>query len=193
MNKNLSYRALLVMCVIILLSGCDPIARHKVLTTIFDGVPSLPPPEQLCEEYAEKRIAEVQSQQQKKLSGASVEKSGGSVHAPYEEKLCDDCHDKNTAEGFVVPKKQLCFKCHTNFIKGEYVHGPVAVGYCLGCHEPHSANFPKLLKSGNGTVCAVCHREKRLASVLHEKAAAQHLGCVDCHDPHYGNSPFFLK
>ena len=190
------------ICKILLLSGflmislcgCDPVARHKVLTTIFDGVPNPPPPEQVCADYAEKRMAELRDELSgKKAADLAQKKKQGSEHMPYVEKRCDDCHDKTKESGLVTAKKDLCLYCHTGFIKGTYVHGPVATGDCTACHEPHNAEFPFLLKKNAGEVCALCHLEKRTASVMHSKVAAQKLVCTDCHDPHSANAPFFLK
>jgi predicted CXXCH cytochrome family protein len=176
--------------VVLLLSGCDPVTRYKVTSTIFDGVPSYPPPEQFCQEYAEKKVEteKAAAQQQAMKKGPT-----GSSHVPYQEKQCDDCHDKAKEGGLVLPKKELCFACHANFVKGTYVHGPVATADCLACHEPHLSTFPKLLKASSVKICETCHREKRITVGLHDRVAAQQLLCVDCHDPHYGNMQFFLK
>ena len=188
---------ILVACLLLLiacsLAGCDPVSRHKVVTTIFDGYPSLPPPQQYCAEYAEKRAAEVKEE----LSGEKADKAAAgasqSQHLPYREKSCNDCHDKSKQNGLVAPRNELCFVCHADFIKGSYVHGPVAIGDCLACHQPHSSGFAALLKTEKSAICFKCHREKRVTSGMHEKVAAQHMVCVDCHDPHFGNVPFFLK
>lgn len=181
-------------CLLVLLCGCDPIARHKVLTTVFDGVPSLPPPEQVCAEYAEKRVVAVRDELTGKKATAEAKPAGDkSRHPPYEEKRCDNCHDKTTQSGFVTPLKELCFVCHAGFIKGSYVHGPVAAGDCLFCHEPHTSRNPSLLKKDVSDICAVCHREKRMAASLHAKVAERKIGCAECHNPHYGNVQYFLK
>ncbi len=172
------------------LSGCEPITRHKVISTIFDGVPTLPPPEQICTDYSEKMVAAFREELYQKSEPASVK---GSQHPPYVEKKCDDCHDKTKENGLVGPKNEFCFICHKDFVKGTYVHGPVAVGDCLTCHEPHNSNFPSLLKSGRATICDVCHKEKRLANGMHGKVRDKGMGCLDCHDPHATNAPFFLK
>ena len=188
---------ILIACVLVMnacvMSGCDPVSRHKVMSTIFDGYPSLPPAEQYCADYAEKRAAEVRDE----LSGKKQDKvaagTASSQHLPYLEKSCNDCHDKTKQNGLVASRTELCFVCHSDFIKGSYVHGPVAIGDCLACHLPHSSGFPSLLKAEKGTICLKCHRESRLASGMHDKVAAQQMVCVDCHDPHFGNAPFFLK
>lgn len=184
--------ALLLMVLAGMLSGCDPLTRHKTLSVIFDGVPSLPPPEQLCAEYAEKRVM---AAREEFAGNKTKEKTSAeaSSHEPYTEKLCNDCHDKSKQDGLVRPKNEVCFVCHSDFVKGPRVHGPVAVGDCLACHEPHEAAFPSLLKAGKNQICSKCHREKRLASDMHDKLGAKGLLCTDCHDPHYGKAEFFLK
>ncbi|HEY3306988.1 MAG TPA: cytochrome c3 family protein [Desulfuromonadaceae bacterium] len=187
-------KKMLVACLLaLLLPGCDTVGRHKLLSTIFDGVPSLPPPEQLCQEYADKQVAEVKDQLSGKKTVTAVTEAAKSQHAPYQDKKCNDCHDKRKQNGLVVPSTELCLVCHTGFIKGPYVHGPVAVGDCLVCHLPHNSNFPALLKTEKNAICSTCHREKRIATAMHDKLNAQRIGCTDCHDPHFGNAAFFLK
>jgi len=183
---------LLLMVLACMLCSCDPLTRYKTLSVVFDGVPSLPPPEQLCSEYAEKRVVAVRGE----LAGNKAKETTSgetSNHAPYNEKLCNNCHDKSKQDGLVRPKNEVCFVCHSDFVKGPRVHGPVAVGGCLACHEPHEAPFPSLLKTGKSQICSKCHREKRLASDMHDKVNAKGLLCIDCHDPHYGKTEFFLK
>ena len=187
--------ALLLPALCLLLSGCDPVTRHKALSTIFDGVPTLPPAENLCKDYYTQRVAA-------ERSGATVTGEGGnvttviaSVHLPYEEKRCSDCHteDKDKNDGLVRQKRELCFVCHKDFIKGSFVHGPVAVGECQACHLPHNSTFTGLLKTEKGKLCESCHREKRLTTGMHERFVARQMVCIDCHDPHFGEVRYFLK
>lgn len=185
--------ALLLTFLCLLLSGCDPVARHKALSTIFDGVPSLPPAENLCKDYYTQRVAA-------ELSGAKLKEGGGdavisSVHLPYEEKRCNDCHaeDKDKTDGLIRPKRELCFVCHKDFIKGAFVHGPVAVGECQACHVPHNSTYPDLLKTDKSKLCDSCHREKRLAAGMHELFVSKKMVCDDCHNPHFGVVRYFLK
>jgi predicted CXXCH cytochrome family protein len=172
-----------------LLVACDPIARHKVLTTVFDGVPSLPPAEQFCDEYAEKKIAALNSPQ----VVAKVEEKKMVQHQPYADKNCDSCHDKNSASGLIAERAKLCFVCHTDFIKGSQVHGPVAVGECLACHVPHDGPYQSLLKVSAETLCVTCHKEDRLTAGMHKNAGDHTMRCIDCHNPHFGNQRYFLK
>jgi predicted CXXCH cytochrome family protein len=178
------WKYIIVCSACLALWGCNPVTRHKVLTTIFEGVPSLPPAEQLCAEYADKKVQDLRDE----LAGKKVDPKGSalksaSVHRPYDEKKCDDCHDKSKEDGLVRPKKQLCAMCHPKYIQGLWVHGPTAVGDCLACHLPHNSSYVKLLKHDVATICSACHREDRLAEQMHDRG----------HDPHSGNSSFFLK
>lgn len=175
------------------LTGCDPVTRHKALTTLFDGVPSLPPPEQICQVYAEQRVAEVRNELTQKKKDATEGRVALSQHPPYVEKKCNSCHDKNSKDGLVAPRNQLCFVCHKEFVKDKYVHGPIAVADCLACHLPHTSANPSLLKKETSAMCGTCHKEPRNAQTMHDKLAAQNMVCTDCHNPHFGPVPYFLK
>ncbi len=187
--------ALFAVGLLSLACGCDQTTRYKVLSTIFDGVPNPPPPEQVCEDYAQERMASLREELISGQQAGSKDTAGqGSEHPPYQEKKCNDCHDRKTESGFVTAtKRDLCFHCHVDFIQGSFVHGPVAVRDCLACHDPHSSRYPSLLKVEKSELCATCHREKRLAADLHDKAIGHKMQCTDCHDPHDGNARYFLK
>lgn len=190
MPYSLRHLAVLSICV---LCSCSPVTTHQVLSTVFDGVPTMPPAEQICTEYAAELIAKERDGKAGKGEGAAAAQKA-STHRPYQEKRCDDCHDKTTESGFVVKsKEELCFHCHSDFIKGSFVHGPVAVGDCLACHDPHTSTLPSLLKVAAANICAVCHREPRQAASLHDTTVSHNMVCVNCHSPHYGNVRFFLK
>ncbi|KAB0664482.1 cytochrome C [Oryzomonas japonica] len=179
------------MCCAGMLTGCDPLARHKVVSTIFDGVPSMPEPQQFCQEYHEVKLAEEReaaAAQQRKNSATS-----DSRHEPYDQKRCNDCHDKTKEGGLIRPPNELCFMCHPDLTKGAFTHGPAAVGDCLACHVPHSSAYGPLLKVKAEDVCVTCHREKRQAKSMHDNVAAKGMICINCHNPHSGNAPYFLK
>jgi predicted CXXCH cytochrome family protein len=180
-----------IICALSLLNGCDPLTVHKVTSTIFDGVPSMPPAEQYCQDYHERKLVEDMEAAKKKQTAAKS--AAGSSHPPYDEKRCSDCHDQTKDLGLIKPKDELCFVCHPDIINKYFVHGPAAVGGCLECHEPHSTAFPALLKVDKKEVCALCHKEQRLARGMHDKVAAQGLLCTDCHDPHAGAAKYFLR
>jgi predicted CXXCH cytochrome family protein len=175
------------------LTGCDPLTRHKVLTTIFDGVPSLPPPEDYCRDAAVKKGQDLQANGQPDAAPRPAENS---IHEPYAEKRCNECHEAEktlVSGGLVKPKNELCFICHPDILKLSFAHGPAAVGDCLACHLPHEASYPFLLARERSTLCDKCHQEKRLAAAMHDRFKTMGMVCVDCHDPHSGNSKYFLK
>ena len=184
-------KAVLIVAVICLLSGCDPLTRYKISTTVFDGAPSLPPAAEYCRDYHEKAMAEEREAEVKKKANDQLQTA--SAHPPYVEKRCDGCHDKTTDSGFVAPRAELCSVCHKNFLKGELGHGPAVVGACLSCHVPHDSKFPRLLKKPVNELCAGCHLEGRLSKSLHDKVFSKGIVCTDCHDPHSGNTKYFLK
>lgn len=180
-----------IACSVSMICGCDPVTNHKITTIFFEGVPSMPPAEQYCRDYHEKKVAE-ELEAAKKKQTAEPEQIG-SIHLPYGEKRCDDCHNKATESGLIRPRNEICFVCHTDIINGFFVHGPASVGGCLECHEPHSSAFPSLLKADRKKLCVGCHQEKRDAQGLHDKAVANGMLCMDCHDPHTGTVPYFLR
>ena len=169
--------------------GCDPLTVHKVSSTLLDGVPSLPPAEEYCNEY-HKKATQDELNAAKKIKQSVAQSSS---HPPYTAKRCNDCHNKDTDSGFVVEKEVLCAHCHKGFPPGAYLHGPAAVGACLKCHLPHSSNYPNLLVKPKEELCDVCHAEARLAKGLHSAVLGKNIMCTDCHNPHGGTVPFFLR
>jgi predicted CXXCH cytochrome family protein len=127
------------------------------------------------------------------MQEAQAGKAARSIHKPYGEKRCNDCHDFSSKVGLIRPKEQLCIGCHRDFIKGKYVHGPIATGTCSACHLPHMSEFPSLLELPKSEICAKCHKEKRLAETMHNKVMERGMECVDCHDTHYGDARYFLR
>lgn len=180
------------MAIAACICGCDPLTRHKVATTILDGVPSMPPADQYCQDYHE-RALEAERQKAMKAKNSNEPTAAGSSHPPYKEKRCDKCHDKSKDSGLILPKDKLCFHCHPKIVDNYYMHGPAAVGSCLECHEPHSSNNPALLKLDKGKVCMACHKEERLAASMHTKVVTAGLFCSDCHNPHAGGAQYFLR
>jgi predicted CXXCH cytochrome family protein len=189
MNRPLLFAGpvpVLALVALLMLCGCDQVSRHKALTTIFDGVPSLPPVEDLCQDYASAREFDASASEEK----AAAKK--GSSHRPYAEKECSLCHKSSGDNALIVPRDQLCFVCHTDFIQGTNVHGPVSVGDCLACHNPHDSSDLFLLKADRSLICSRCHVEERLAMAMHNTLKERGMACVDCHDAHAGNNRYFL-
>jgi predicted CXXCH cytochrome family protein len=184
-------KAVLVLVAICMLTACDPLTVHKVTSTIFDGVPSMPPPGEYCRDYHEQALLEERATEKKRQQAQNVTQE--SKHPPFVEKRCNDCHDKNTDSGFVVVADKLCAHCHTGYPEGSFLHGPAAVGACIKCHVPHTSSNPSLLVKPRGEICAVCHTESRVAKGLHATTVAKGMACTDCHNPHGGSNRYFLR
>jgi predicted CXXCH cytochrome family protein len=177
-----------VVCVLCAVGGCDPLTVHKVTSTIFDGVPSLPPAQEYCQDFEQKKAVEAKLPQQTEKKADTA-----SYHPPYKAKQCNRCHDKTKDSGLIKPKNEICFVCHPKIVSNSFAHGPAAVGSCLECHDPHSSPNPSLLKNERAKVCVACHKETRLAEAMHDKVTASGLFCMDCHNPHAGSARYFLR
>lgn len=188
MKINALIISVLTLCALSI-CACDPLTVHKVTSTIFDGVPSMPPAEQYCMDYHIKATKDELAAKLKQQQGIKQD----SAHPPFVEKKCNDCHDKSTDSGFVVAADALCAHCHKGYPSGDFLHGPAAVGACLKCHAPHSADFPTLLVKPVADVCDPCHAEARSSSKLHTATRAKGMICTECHDPHGGSNRFFLR
>ena len=198
-EKILAWWVALATIIIAALSGCsDPVSRHRTLSTFFDGVPNLPPVEQLCEESMGDRYQEFYADLAARKAAGEVQDTDEehrivSKHKPFAEKNCQGCHDFKKTNLLLRPEDQLCFMCHKDFIKGSYVHGPVSVGDCLACHLPHDSGYPALLQESKNKICEKCHTEERVAVRMHEQVISHGMQCVDCHDPHSGSVRYFLQ
>jgi predicted CXXCH cytochrome family protein len=91
----------------------------------------------------------------------------------------------------VAPKEELCFRCHRLRVEKKYVHGPLASGGCLVCHDPHASRYPRLLVSDSDSFCFHCHEAERVARI--EGHAGLQGGCTQCHDAHASDERFLLK
>jgi len=194
--KRLPAAWLLTGLVCLLLTGClTEVDRHQYLTALLDGVPELPEEQQLCDEYYLQRRAAEEAGTFQAATDGETENRKRSSHKPYREKKCNDCHsgDKSTSGGLIVPKQELCGVCHKDFVTGNNVHGPVAVGDCLACHLPHNSNEVSLLKAAPDEICGQCHQEERLAAGMHNRLHERGMGCMECHDAHSGDARYFLK
>jgi len=178
---------------ILLVPGCDQVTRHKVLTTIFDGVPELPPVDDLCQEYVDEMSLAQLNEESVAGAGDQPAQKKGSSHPPYAEKNCAGCHQQGAGNELIKPARELCFVCHVDFIEGPFVHGPVAVADCLACHLPHSSSYKSLLVKGKSEICIKCHHEDRLAKAMHERLGDRGMACVECHGAHFGENQYFLK
>jgi predicted CXXCH cytochrome family protein len=73
-----------------------------------------------------------------------------------------------------------------------YVHGPVAVGECLFCHDAHASNHKALLKEAVPDLCYMCHDTQDVTAIA-DHGQASYENCIRCHDSHGGSSRGLLK
>ena len=92
---------------------------------------------------------------------------------------------------------QLCYKCHKKLaarVKGyRYLHGPIGMGGCTMCHNPHASNFPKPILNEVTNLCVNCHEMKEVLqeTVVHQVIKTK--GCTACHHPHGSQYPLQLR
>jgi len=172
---------------LLLLSSCDEIERHRMLTFFFDGVPPL-----------QTQTSETQGPGPKDSKAADIAPAGGwHVHPPL--KNCVNCHGDQRRTGFsrkvqlVAEIPQLCHKCHGEFSALEaWVHGPVATGDCLLCHEPHKTKAEFLLRKPVPELCYQCHDVQAIRMVK-DHDGESYSSCTDCHDGHAGATRSLLR
>jgi predicted CXXCH cytochrome family protein len=168
-------------------ASCDEADRHEALTFFFDGVPPLRP-EMLEEGPVDANAIE---------SAQEGQKPTWYVHEPRKD--CSICHGKRKQRSFssqtylTMPVPKLCYDCHTDYTLSEsYVHGPVAVGQCLFCHNPHKSKIEHLLIAPEPGLCYQCHdidTIELIAAHLNKQLSA----CTDCHYAHAGSVKALLK
>ncbi len=80
----------------------------------------------------------------------------------------------------------MCYECHESLapaaLKG-WAHGPLAVGQCQLCHEPHETGNRYLLRERIPVLCYGCHEEKSVKSVR-DHWRESYVDCSNCHEAH---------
>ncbi|HBO69597.1 MAG TPA: hypothetical protein DD658_05425, partial [Deltaproteobacteria bacterium] len=101
-----------------------------------------------------------------------------------------------------------CFQCHdAGKFRGKTAHGPAAAGKCTACHDPHSAENPRLLAKTAPELCFACHAALQKDPVgrtlpatkrlFDDKESVRHPpfgegDCGACHLPHASATPRLL-
>jgi len=125
---------------------------------------------------------------------------------------CTGCHQAldPARHDFSLPAKKgdLCANCHDLNVAGEKLHGPVAAGQCLRCHDPHASDYRKLVKAALPDLCFDCHDkavkgadDKYMPSTkaaFENRELAQHRPfergkCSTCHESHSSPNTRLLK
>ena len=113
---------------------------------------------------------------------------------------CEACH--KAVEGKTHPEKgsmvlikgmpALCYGCHEESkFNGSSIHKPVSSGMCKACHDPHSSDFKKLLRSEPPELCYFCHDKGKFTKKYNHKVINV-IGCTTCHNPHISNNSSLL-
>jgi predicted CXXCH cytochrome family protein len=161
-------------------TSCDATSRYRALSFFFDGVP---PPKVAGENEGQESAVSA--------TGVPARKVGFREHGPYAAKLCSACHESAATNTFVVPREQLCFRCHDFTLDKKYIHGPLASGGCTACHDPHSSKYRYFLLSESDSFCLRCHDRQAVDRV------AAHAGveneCTSCHDAHMSDKKYLLR
>lgn len=179
-SRTLSWSIALALSALLLslLASCDDATRYGTLTFFFDGVDPPESPEPVTGPFDPSPPARVQESQGPVWY----------VHEPSKD--CSNCHDKKrqsraVARAYLVsPVPQLCYGCHEDqMVWGPNVHGPVAVGQCLFCHNPHRTQNKYQLEAPVPDICYLCHDQNRIESIP-DHFVTELEACTDCHDPH---------
>ena len=191
-NKKKIVKLILAIALFaIAIPSCSPEKQFQVLSFFFDGVPA-PIKKPVVDSTL---IENINADTSKKITKnvVVVALDGPSIHRPYEEHKCTNCHNGEFSNAIIKPVPYLCYTCHEDFnSKYQLLHGPVASGYCTACHDKHEAPHRKLLKAISQDLCFTCHEPKQiLKNKKHEKIGKK--DCTQCHDPHGGENRSFLK
>ncbi len=110
-------------------------------------------------------------------------------HAPVLENRCGECH-AGVRGGAANSEAETCKGCHRKLAMiYPYVHGPIAAGKCVVCHDPHGSNWPSLMVADARTMCTNCHDQP--GSLDHVEKARSRV-CYLCHNPHASMNRKFL-
>lgn len=168
----------------ILWGGCSLERDYEILSRFFDGVPRPVTPEAASAQAA--------------IPDGTTPPRTVSAHSAYRERRCSECHGEHVsfgvvARGFGELTQAVCRECHAEVSAGFHVHGPVAIGECLACHQPHYSSFPGLLVGDAQPLCLSCHGMEYPSATPGSPHADGSRTCLDCHDPHGGADPYFLR
>lgn len=158
--------------------SCDHTRRYEIMTFFFDGIDA-PESQRLADRLADPNSPTLAQVPQEPI---------WYVHEPRKD--CTNCHDtakqsKSPGQLYLTaPVPKLCYDCHDDrTVSAKFVHGPVAVGQCLECHNHHKSRVKHLLKEAEPNVCYFCHDADAIAAIP-AHLTGQPSACTDCHNPH---------
>jgi predicted CXXCH cytochrome family protein len=92
-----------------------------------------------------------------------------------------------------APVPKLCYGCHADYtVSAPFVHGPVAVGQCLFCHNQHKSKIEHLLKEPEPKLCYLCH-DINTVELIPAHLTNQQFACTGCHNAHASPVKSLLK
>lgn len=130
---------------------------------------------------------------------------GSMKHSTTVNQQCLNCHQQSVKPwkiGFPEMKIQdICFSCHTGkkaWLSRKFIHGPVNLGGCTLCHDPHGEDRRyQLWADGALMLCIACHGDKE--NLVGDENRLRYVhgiifgeGCVACHNPHATDQEFML-
>ena len=179
----------------LVVSSCSREGRHKALTFFFEGVPDLDGPGQGRLRITRTTNVDLLSSAtlRRKMGGVLSQKAG-SIHAAARD--CNACHAgtmNQRQRELIKPLPELCYSCHKNYeTAGVYLHGPIAVGACVFCHDPHQSAYIYLQRARLPDLCYRCHTRQDIATIAGH-ADNPDVICTKCHDPHVSSMKKLLK
>lgn len=126
------------------------------------------------------------------LSLAAV--AGLATVAPAQPQVLDATGSTAPAPQIAVPREScVTAECHPKVKDYPYLHGPLRVNGCDGCHELTDASTHTYRKLGEGaSMCALCHIPEAIdAPYSHEPFTEG--ACLSCHNPHGGHGTRLLR
>jgi predicted CXXCH cytochrome family protein len=189
--SRVSFKAAVIILFSLILTtvfSCEEEERYKTLTFFFDGVPHL----------EDEDVNDVNSPDQGEQLMSKDTGPVWIVHEPWKE--CSYCHDMTKKPRWATPEfvkepLQLCYDCHPNSNYSgsvDYVHGPVAVGDCTRCHNPHRSMQKVLLKLPVPDVCHQCHEKADIESIADHSTELLY-ECLKCHVGHSSSERGLLR
>lgn len=110
---------------------------------------------------------------------------------------CMDCHSAHSGLTNYAYERlpELCSRCHESFaptaLRGN-VHGPVALGQCILCHDFHKSKNQNLLRQEIPALCYGCHEETSVKAIR-DHGRESYADCSNCHEAHTSPERFLLK
>lgn len=180
MNKRWALLSVLLLLSVFAL-GCEAKSRYRVLSFLFDGVP--------VPKGMEPVGANGKALTAKALTDEADLKRRYTEHGPYAAKMCEGCHQRQTNK-LLMPVEDLCQYCHVFNAVKKHVHGPLASGGCVVCHNAHGSGNKYLLVADSAVFCLYCHKQEDiLKKDVHRN---NNTACTDCHNAHASDNEFLL-